>query len=171
MGLITGTEHWQGTELGVPLGTHPHTVGAEMPPILQAELLLQQMSRGGRMDFAFWSLREDAAETLQGPEPRAKADWKIFAVASNYKGATENFIARFQESFSCQKCTKPRGSAQGYIRSEESCPPLHYLETEGAQSFKETQPLGVARRYLGQGEHCRADAALRITRGTSIPQH
>ena len=72
-------------------------------------------------------MRTVCKQTLQGP--KAKADWKISAVANNYKRATENFITCFQETYSCQKRVNPHGSASGYIRTEESSPPLAQIQS------------------------------------------
>lgn len=90
-------------------------------------------------------MRRLRKQTLQGP--KAKADWKISAVASNYKRATENFITCFQERiffifFFLRKNVQNHVVVLA-VTSElrnPSLPSLKFnrLEKKSAQSFKET---------------------------------
>lgn len=134
---------------GHPFPTWPGTVGARTPICWHwhpqcpwAGFVPPAEADGSEVAqiFTFGAyVRRLRKQTLQGP--KAKADWKISAVASNYKRATENFIACFQEriffSSSSQKRTKPRGCARGYIRAEESFPPLAQIQSLGKEKCPE----------------------------------
>lgn len=102
-------------------------------------------------------MRRLRKQTSQGP--KAKADWKISAAASNYKRATENFITCFQERFFFLLLLLKNVRNHVVVlavTSEPRNPSLpsfkfNRLEKKSAQSFKE-MPASPGHRPVAHTE-------------------